>query len=171
MTTVDYSTQQTLEGIKMKIRIVLALVTLNLSSYTFASTLVFEQAGFQIDSLESAPGEAISQPLMMFLPAEGGFAANVNIQIQPYTGTISDYKKLSESQFSQLGIKIIRSELKGNIVTFEYTGPMNNAMLHWYAKAVKKGNYVYLATATSLDENWTTNKTKLVSSVNSFILK
>jgi len=39
------------------------------------------------------------QALMMFLPVTDGFAANVNVQIQPYAGTIEDYTALSLQQF------------------------------------------------------------------------
>ena len=155
----------------MKKGILIVLITLSLSSYCFASTLVFEQAGFQIDSLETAPSNAGSQPLMMLLPAENEFAANVNVQIQPYPGTIEEYINLSKSQFSQIGLKLILTEKKDNTVTFEYSGPMNNANLHWYSKAVKKGGFVYLATATSLDIHWKKYRAKLMSSVNSLKLK
>ena len=43
--------------------------------------------------------------------------------------------------------------------------------LHWYARAIKLENKIYLVTATSLQTNWDENKTELIKSVNSFSFK
>lgn len=152
-------------------KIILLLIITLFSFPAFASTLVFEDAGFQIDSLDAPPGPAGSQPLMMLLPAEDGFAPNINVQVQPYADSISEYKKLSESQFVQLNLKVIRAELAGDTAIFEYSGTMGQNLLHWYAKAMKKGSFIYLVTATSPQSNWPKHKAKLVSVVDSFKLK
>lgn len=48
---------------------------------------------------------------------------------------------------------------------------MSDQTLHWYFRAIKKGYFVYLVTATSQEKNWTKNKSALETSVNSFKLK
>ena len=155
----------------MTIKTLLIITALAFSSTGFATTLVFDKAGFEINSLESPPGPEGAQALIMMLPAEGGFAANVNVQIQPYAGSLDEYKKLSESQFNQLDFKVMTSSIENNVLKFEYAGSMNDQTLHWYSRAIKKGNFVYLVTATSQEKSWQKNKAALVASVNSFKLK
>lgn len=155
----------------MPIKIFLAIAALVFSTTSFTSALVFDKAGFEIDALDSSPGAAGLQALIMMLPAEDGFAANVNVQIQPYGGTLAEYKKLSDSQFSQMAFKVSTSIIEKNILKFEYTGSMSNLTLHWYSLAIKKGDFIYLVIATSLDKNWPKNKAALVASVDSLKLK
>ncbi|MBI3186627.1 MAG: hypothetical protein HYZ31_02000 [Gammaproteobacteria bacterium] len=155
----------------MTIKNLLLISALAFSSPGYATTLIFDKAGFEISTLEAPPGPEGTQALIMMLPAEGGFAANVNVQIQPYAGSLADYKKLSESQFSQLGFKVMTSAIDKNILTFEYAGSMSDQTLHWYSRAIKKGNFIYLVTATSQERNWLKNKAALETSVNSFKLK
>ncbi|MCR8921359.1 hypothetical protein NO559_01160 [Dasania sp. GY-MA-18] len=139
-----------------------------LSSLVTAEPAKFEQYGFSIDLLDDKPSPAGSQPLQMFLPPSNGFAANVNVQIQAYPGSIDDYIKLSEAQFKQMGLTIVSSSKNDDTLHFEYSGNMNGQNLHFYAKAVKRGSYFYLATATDSKINWPMNKSKLIQSVNSF---
>lgn len=155
----------------MKINLVITLLTALFISEASAGTLVFEESGFSINSLDSPPSLSGGQPLQMLLPAVNGFAANINVQIQPYTGTISQYKELSESQFKQLGLTTIHSKANESNLLFEYTGIMSNKKLHWYSKAIKKGDFVYLVTATEQETSWEQTKNKLISAVDSFKLK
>lgn len=120
----------------MRIFKVILCATSFVFSFAHAETLEFTKSGFSIDSLDSSPTTGVIQPLQMFLPANNGFAANVNIQIQAYSGTITQYKELSEGQFKQMGLSIISLEEKDNSITFEYKGTMQGFDLHWYAKAV-----------------------------------
>src|SRR5689334_20919211 len=60
--------------------------------------LHFPLAGFSIAALEEPPGTSPQQALMMFLPATDSFAANVNVQIQPYSGSMEDYIALTLDQ-------------------------------------------------------------------------
>ncbi|WP_077340845.1 hypothetical protein [Pseudocolwellia agarivorans] len=135
-----------------------------------ASTLVFPESGFSIESLDAKPSAIGSQPLQMLLPAQNGFSANVNVQVQPYKGTITEYKQLSEAQFKQIGITLISKKEMGNTLIIEYSGTMQGQELHWYAKAVKKGDHVYLITATDNKNNWEQHKEQLINNVNSFKL-
>jgi len=136
-----------------------------------ANTLEFSKSGFSIESLEVEPSANGSQPLQMLLPAENGFSPNVNVQIQPYPGSITEYRELSEAQFKQIGLTLISKEEKGNTLHLEYTGAMQGQNLHWFAKAVKRGKYIYLITATDNQQNWDKNKAQLIANVKSFKLK
>jgi hypothetical protein len=131
--------------------------------------LHFSAAGFSIAPLEESPGNAVQQVLMMFLPAANGFSANVNVQIQPYTGTIDNYRVLSMQQFSTAGFKVLEQKILGKSeVKFEYAGETQGFKLHWYARAKKSGNKVYLVTATASDEQWSAVATRLKTCVDSF---
>lgn len=156
----------------MFIKKVILLVVVNLlASFAYAETLEFPKLGFSIDGLDSAPTGAMVQPIQMFLPPMNGFAPNVNVQIQAYNGTIKQYRELSEGQFKQFNFTLLSIKETGNSLSLEYKGAMQGLNLHWYAKAFKKGNYVYLVTATGTQADWEINKEKLISSVNSFQLK
>ena len=142
-----------------------------LSVSVHAETLNFPQAGFSIDSLEASPSNNGGQVLYMFLPTENGFSPNINVMIQPYLGTIEQYRSLSEAQFKRAAWKIISIQDKGNTITFEYSGLFRGNQMHWYAKAVKKGDLVYLVTGTDSQLTWGKNKSKLMIAVDSFKLK
>ena len=154
----------------MKIKIIFAILTSLLVTSINAGTLVFEQSGYSIKSLDSPPPLAGVQPLQMLLPAVNGFSANVNVQIQPYNGTLPQYKDISDSQFKQYGFKPILSKINSDNITFEYTGSMSGKKLHWYSKAYKKGDFIYLVTATEQEDNWSKTKIQLISVVESFKL-
>lgn len=131
--------------------------------------LSFPLAGFTIAPLDTSPGESTQQSLMMFLPATDGFAANVNVQIQTYSGTIDDYVALTLKQFKGMGIKLL--EQKGpakSVVVFEYTGEIQGRTLHWYVRAEKSGSKVYLVTATATPSQWNSEAARLKSCVDSF---
>ena len=131
--------------------------------------LQFCEAGFSIAPLEAKPGDTPYQALMMFLPAKADFAANVNVQIQPFTGTIKDYAEISREQFKTMHWTLVRETPVGtNALIFEYTGSMQGAKLHWYAKAEYVGDKVYLVTATAPDAQWKEVSAKLIACVDSF---
>jgi len=148
----------------------LLTLLLTLPLIGLAQPLTFEKSGFKINALEAPPHVQGSQPLAMLLPSDQGFSANVNVQIQPFNGDILEYRALSQSQFEQLGLKIVSESIKQNEVTLEYSGDMHGRVLHWYSKAIKQGPYVYLATATSLEINWPQNRYELVQAVDSLEL-
>jgi hypothetical protein len=152
-------------------KLIFFLASALLASAAHANTLDFPQAGFSIDSIDAVPSLAGGQPLQMFLPPENGFSANINVQIQPYPGTMEQYLELSESQFKQMGLTVISSKVFGETSFFECAGLMQGMELHFYAKAVKKGDFVYLATATDSKHNWDSNKNKLISAIDSLKLK
>jgi hypothetical protein len=138
----------------------------------FAAPLDFPKYGFQIGALETTPGKMPLQAVMMFLPAKNGFAPNVNVMIQPYAGTIKDYAALSKGQFAEMKLKFIAEDsTAANEWTAEYSGMMQQASLHWYARAVMKEGKVYLITATAKDIDWDDCSADLKKCVNSFNLK
>lgn len=147
----------------------LCCVLLSASSVSVAGELVFHQAGFRISSIEATPGDVPTQALVMSLPPEMGFSANVNVQIQPYSGSIEEYKRLSDIQFYDLEFNVYRSDIAENTAIFEYAGKLNETALHWYAKAVKADDHVYLVTATSLEALWDKYRSRLITAVESFV--
>lgn len=131
--------------------------------------LHFPTTAFSIAPLEAPLGESAQQVLMMFLPVTDGFSANVNVQIQPYDGTIDEYLALSLSQFKTAGLKLLQQKTPGkSVVVFEYTGEMQGRLLHWYARAEKTAGKVYLVTATAADEQWSKVAARLKVCVDSF---
>lgn len=154
----------------MRINKTLLLATSFLVSNLHAETLNFPQAGFSIDTLDSSPTAGVIQPIQMSLPANNGFSANVNVQVQAYPGTIQEYKELSEGQFKQMQLTMLSLKEDKNSISLEYKGTLQGFNLHWYAKAFKKGDHVYLVTATSSQSDWEHNKEKLMANVNSFRL-
>src|SRR5213594_2251824 len=118
--------------------VLLAIVAFTLTTDAADSTnrLLFSLGGFSIKPLEAPFGQATQQPLLMALPASDGFAANVNVQIQPYDGTRDDYMALSEQQFKGAGLEVIKRSKQGQSgILFEYTGEMQGRKLHWYSRA------------------------------------
>ena len=146
------------------------LLSLCVCSSGLADNLVFQETGFEISPLQAPPHIGGSQPLTMLLPSEHGFSANVNVQIQAFEGSLQEYQTLSELQFKQMNIEVLSAEIQDGILQYEYKGFYEQKDLHWYAKAVKSGPYVYLATATSLEKNWQQNRFELQQAVDSFKL-
>lgn len=132
--------------------------------------LRFSVAGFSIASLEIAPGgKTPQQALIMCLPASDGFAPNVNVQIQPFADTIEAYVKVSLEQFTKAGLKLTEQKpLSKSAVLLEYGGEMQGKTLHFYARAEKSGDNVYLVTATATEEQWARTSTQLKACVDSF---
>jgi hypothetical protein len=120
-----------------------------------AKPLRFPNAGFSIAPLDAAPGDTVNQPLIMCLPMRDGFAASVNVQIQPYKGKLDDYSSLTVAQLKTGGLTLLQYKAAGkSAVIYEYSGTTQGRVLHCYQRAEKSGDYVYLTTATALDDEW-----------------
>jgi len=131
--------------------------------------LLFPVAGFSIKPLEVPLGKVSQQALFMALPVNDGFAANVNVQVQPYTGTLDEYIALSEGQFKAAGWKVVQRTKQGkSAVVFEYVGDLQNRAMHWYARAEQTTGRVYLVTATATATQWETEAVSLKACVDSF---
>lgn len=156
-----------------KVGIALLIILLSLPCLTDTKTdkLHFKTLGYSIEPLEDQTNSTTYQSLMMFLPITNSFAPNVNVQIQPYDGTMKEYCELSFSQFKNYGFTLVSDTLiTENTSVFEYTGTMQENEFHWYGKAVSKGSKVYLVTATALNSQWPDVSAKLISCVDSFEL-
>lgn len=127
----------------------------------------FKKNGFSIAPLEGKSDSTPYVVVMMFLPASEGFAPNVNVNIQPYTGTIKEYAALSRRQFAAAKYTVVREKLSPTSAVWEYSGEAQGRKLHWYAKAVRKEGKVYLVTATSTEAQWKTVSARLKACVDS----
>ena len=138
-----------------------------------AGTIEFPKYGFHIDALDQTAGAATTQALMMFLPVENGFAPNVNVQIQPFPGTIEEYIKVTKGQFTEMSLKLNFEKLVSkNEWLCEYSGSLKGGKaMHWYAKVVVASGKAYLATATTLEESWKAEADLLKKNVESFGVK
>jgi len=131
--------------------------------------LRFKSCGFSIEALEGQPGDGTYAALMMFLPPTKGFAVNVNVVIQPYSGTIDQYAALSRKQFVAAKFKVIRDAKVGKDgLLFEYSGRLQGRQLRWYARAILRGDKVYLVTATATKDQWPGVSGKLKACEDSF---
>lgn len=131
--------------------------------------LHFATSGFSIAPLEAPKGQLTQQVLMMFLPTAGDFTPNVNVQVQPYDGSLEDYIKLSLKQFESAKLRMVQQgRTRDSGVLFEYQGEIQNRRVHWYAKAQKSQGKVYLVTATALEEHWAEVGPNLKNCVDSF---
>ena len=147
----------------------LAAFTMRTNAAESTNRLLFPVTGFSIKPLETPLGKVPQQALFMALPASDGFAANVNVQIQPYSGTLDEYIALSEEQFKAAGFKVVQRSKQGqSAVVFEYVGEMQGRALHWYAKAVHATDRVYLVTATATETQWKREAVPLKECIDSF---
>lgn len=154
--------------IKQTLILLLGAVAFSVSAADSVKRLHFPTAGFSITPLETSPGDNLCQVLVMLLPGTDNFVSNVNVQIQPYRGTIEEYTALTLKQFKGAGVKLIeqRNTDKSSVV-FEYSGELQGRALHWYARAEKAGGHVYLATATAAEPDWPKQSAQLKSCVES----
>ena len=84
---------------------------------------------------------------------------------------MAEYISLTKSQFQQHGLTVIKIEMQGKFAArLEYSGTMRSMSLHWYARAIKRGNQVYLVTGTALDAQWSAVEALLRRCVDSFRL-
>lgn len=130
--------------------------------------LVFAEHGFSIRPLKGKSAAATQQVLTMTMPASEGFAPNVNVQVQPFDGTLDDYMKISREQFKAMGIKMVQEKREGKAIILEYTGTMKGMPLHWYARAVQAQGKIFLTTATAAESQWAGVAAQLKECVASF---
>jgi len=153
------------------IAVVLLTVTAGASSAKPRNIFVSDDLGISMEVPFSRSDSPENQQIAVFcLPMKDGFAANVNLQKQAYSDSLAAFDKLSVSQFKQFKVTILKRDLKANEVRYEYSGDMQGRTMHWYARAVKTGDTVFLITATGLDNQWQKQKQALMASVDSFKL-
>ncbi len=156
----------------MKIKAGIILLSL-IASITAAAnnTIISRDMGFSMEvPVSTSSDTAVHQLAVFFLPTAEGFSANVNIQKQKFVDPIKTYDEISTVQLNSMGLTIISREMTDNMVVYEYTGNAQGRPLHWYAKAIKNGPYVFLATATGLQSQWQLQKQELMKAIDSFQL-
>jgi hypothetical protein len=118
--------------------------------------LKFAEHGFSIKPLKGHNAKAMQQVLTLSLSPSDGFAPNVNVQVQPFTGTMEEYLDISRNDFQKLGFTTIQVKIEGNVAVLEYSGslPKVPMALHWYARAVQAPGKVYLVTGTAAETQW-----------------
>ncbi|HEX3444042.1 MAG TPA: hypothetical protein VHS80_04940 [Chthoniobacterales bacterium] len=143
-----------------------------------SGVLRFESEGFNINGdgfnikrsdIGSVAGQ--SPVAVLYLTPTGGFAPNVNVLIQNFPGSINDYVSVTKKEFDSAGIQVVNEQtVSPNEWKVEYAGTLSGRSLHWYARAVKNGDKVFLTTATATPEQWEQVSTKLKQCVDSFVL-
>jgi hypothetical protein len=137
-------------------------------------TLHFTKEGFSIRSLHPPIGAQPVQVLSMQLASDGTFASNVNVQIQPFAGTMDDYIKMSLDEFAQLGLTLAsKKKTSEDVVILDYTGTMRDLPLHFYARALrsKAKGVIYLVTGTALASQWAKAAPEIKACVDSLKLE
>src|ERR1700752_4596735 len=149
-----------------------ALFWLAISSQAAAATIELSLYGFQMDALDATPDSSNPTTVIQtFLPATDGFAPNINVQIQPYTGTVKDYATTSKRQFEQMKWKLVSDQQPNdNEWNVEYTGSFQGPALHFYPRAVSANGKIYLITATAKESQWATLGDTLLKHIQSFRL-
>ncbi len=125
-------------------------------------------------SVDLPVGSAEKQGLvaMLYLPAKNGFAGNVNILIQDFSGTMKEYDDLTKIQIKQSGFIVSNAQFLGNGAKYEYAGKSQGFDCKWYARVEINSGKSYVITATGLALDWPDQETVLKKSVDSFkILK
>jgi PsbP len=139
-----------------------------LATEDVVETLHFKANSFSIAPLEETSGSTNGQVLAMSLPASEGFAPNVNVQIQPFKGTLKEYVDLSKKQFTAAKFALISEKSTDTVHTFEYTGLIQGNKLHFYQKAEMGRGKVYLVTGTAKETQWEAVGAKLKKCIDSF---
>lgn len=150
--------------------IIMTLLSYPCSGESTGNRLHFKTNGYSIDALETTTDSPVYQTLLMHLPATDGFSPNVNIQIQIFDGSLEKYGEESEKSINAAGFTIVSENKQPGSMTWEYSGKMQDYQLRWYAKAIKRDNKIYLATATALDSQWPAVEKQLKQCVDSLKL-
>jgi len=159
----------------MKLRsavLVTLLTTLPCLATEESARLHFPAIGFSIEPLESASAAAPYVPLAMAMPRTDGFSPNVNVNIQPYPGSLEDYLELTRRQMQAVGATFVEEpRIDGSTLRLEYAGTLNGRDLRWSAAAVQDGERILLVTATALASQWDDLGARLQRVVESFRLE
>ena len=149
----------------------LLLFTSNINAEVDSYTSESLGVSIDIPTINPIESQEIYVIADFFLPSKGAFSSNIGIQKQKFKGSLNDYNELSLSQFKSAGWTVIKFKKILNGLLWEYVGSMFGHDLHWYAKAIKKGDYIYLVTATALSSEWESQKDVLKKSIDSFKVK
>jgi hypothetical protein len=119
------------------------------------SRLHFPQIGFSIAPLKVDAKGVTFTAVELFTPPSGNFAANVNVQVQAYADSMDNYIALSKQQLDQMKLQVIKFDKPApDTCVFEYNGQMGEQKVHFYGKGILKSGTVFLATATTTEDQW-----------------
>ena len=161
----------TLMNTKAKFAVVTLLAICAFSALSAAESDL-PHYGAQLKDLDALIEKEPGKTLFIKADETGKVSANINIQIQPFTGTMKEYMDVSRAQFEQMfekGWKILSEKQDGEKEwSCELTGTAKGKAYHFYARAVRQGSKVYLITATALQEQWGSFGEKMRRYVNAF---
>ena len=128
--------------------------------------------GAQLKDLDALIDKEPGKTLFIKADETGRGSANINIQIQPFAGTMKDYTDTSKAQFEQIfekGWKILSEKQDGEKQwSCELAGTLKGKEYHFYARAVREGSKVYLITATAPQDEWGSLGEKMRRHVDAF---
>jgi hypothetical protein len=129
-----------------------------------ASRFVDAANGYSIEppAFPKAPAGTACQTAAFLAPPEGGFAPNVNIQIQGNATSLEEFITASRAQFKEYGLNLLSEEKRKvsgkEAVAFDYEGDVQGTPLRFAALAVGVGGRVILVTATTPKESFGTHE-------------
>ena len=124
------------------------------------------------------PGAARAKPAMAVTvsgPAEGGFASNVNVVIQPRVPSRKAFRDQSLAQFKQLGLTL-NSEQELTVsgrdaLRLDYSGAIAGRELHFLALAVIDRDRTLLVTCTATPDAFKDAEPEFRACLDSFKLQ
>lgn len=138
-----------------------------------ASRAVFPVHGFSIDVLEPAaldgPPARPYTVLVMSLPVDdSGFAPNVNVQAQPWTGDLEGYLELSRTQIEERGWTLRDESVADGEAVYDFEGAFGGFDLRWHARVLLQDGTAWLVTASARPKQWEREGDRLRRVVSSF---
>ncbi len=135
--------------------------------------LQFEKNGFSIAPLEAGVSAAPYRSAVLYLPATSGYAPHVEVQIEPYVGSIDGYVTITKQKLELVNMTIIAESVghAAGTATLDYSGKLNGRDLRFYARIELADGRVYVATAAALEAQWSDVGKKLTESVDSMKLE
>ena len=113
-------------------------------------------------------------PVMMFGPADGGFANNVNVVVQNVTTTRDAYRKLTLDQMKAAGYKVISDKdatVSGkDAVMMSFEGVQQGRNLQFLSLSVIDAGRVFVVTCTATKEAYAAIEKEFLACVGSFAL-
>jgi len=106
-----------------------------------------------------------------YLPLQDKFASNVSLVSQEYVGSLEVYDQITRAQFEHFSFEVLRAEIRNGEIVYEYRGELKGRQMHWYQRVLKRGDTIYLVTATFPQSRADTDGTLLRASVDSFRLQ
>jgi len=126
-------------------------------------------ADYQFTPPEFPPDRSGLQ-FQYYLPLEDKFASNVNLVSQEHVGSLEVYDQITRAQLEHFSFEVLHSEIRDGEIVYEYRGELKGRRMHWYQRALKRGDTIYLITASFPQSRAATDGPILRASVDSFRL-